>query len=277
MSKVIFKRFAVLLLVILTGSTAVMAQYDPENPPEPNVRYKVKVKVSPADAGYASGAGSFLKGESTNISTSGVTDYDFLYWTKNGVQYSTSMSFDYTVASENAEFVAVYQYNPSSPQDPFSTYAYRLYLDCTPRDACSFNCTSGEKIEKDSWVNVSATANQDFDFLGWYENGTLISSEPSFQYQMKGQDCWLVAKFKYNPESPSDPVSYQENVDNQDDIPGDINGDGIVDITDAVALINRYLSGTTASLNLSIADLNNDGVIDITDAVAIVNKYLRNE
>ena len=277
MRKVFFKRFAALLLVVLTGSTAAMAQYDPENPPEPYVRYKVKVSVSPADAGYASGAGSFLKDEITTIYTSGVSGYDFLYWTKNGVQYSTSTSFNYTVESENAEFVAVYQYNPNSPDEPVSNYAYRLYLDCTPQDACSFNRTSGVKTEKDTWVTVSATANQDFDFLGWYENGVKISSESSFQYQMKAQDCWLNAKFTYNPANPSDPTSQQANVDNPEAISGDLNGDGVVDITDAVALINRYLSGTTDTLDMSVADLNSDGVIDITDAVAIVNKYLRNE
>ena len=94
---------------------------------------------------------------------------------------------------------------------------------------------------------------------------------------MKGQDCWLVAKFNYNPENPGVPESQQADVDNQDNIPGDIDGDGIVDITDAVALINRYLAGTATTLDLSIADMNNDGVVDITDAVAIVNKYLRNE
>ena len=255
-----------------------MAQsYEPEYPPEPAVKYKVKVSVSPADAGYASGAGSFLKGASTYIYTSKNSGYDFLYWTKNGEQYSTSASFNYTVESENANFVAVYQYNPATPAEPVSNYAYRLYLDCTPKDACSFNRTSGTKTENGSWVTVTATPNQDFEFLGWYENGTKISSEKSFNYQMKGQDCWLVAKFNYNPENPGVPESQQADVDNQDNIPGDIDGDGIVDITDAVALINRYLAGTATTLDLSIADMNNDGVVDITDAVAIVNKYLRNE
>ena len=277
MNSRISKHFAVLLLVILTGSSTAMAQDDWENPPEPSVKYKVKVSVSPADAGYASGSGSFLSGASTNISSSYVEDYDFLYWTKNGVQYSTSTSFNYTVEAENVNFVAVYQYNPSSPSEPVSNNTYRLYLDCSPKDACSFNRTSGAKTEKDTWVSINALTNQDFEFLGWYENGTLISSERSFSYQMKGQDCWLEAKFKYNPATPGEPVSQQANVDNQVAIAGDINGDGVVDITDAVALINRYLSGTTATLVLSVADMNDDGVIDITDAVAIVNKYLRNE
>ena len=270
-------RLAALLLAILTGSQAAEAQTDWENPPEPAVKYKVKVGVSPQDAGYASGAGSFLPGATVRISTSGVSGYDFLYWTKNGEQYSTSTAFNYTVEAENASFVAVYEYNPATPAEPFSSYAYRLYLDCDPQGACSFNRTSGTKTEKDSWVSLSANANQDFKFLGWYESGTKVSSESAFQYQMKGQDCWLVARFSYDPDAPGEPASQQTDVDNQETLKGDVSGDGVVDISDAVVLINHYLVGTTSALRLSVADMNGDGVIDTSDAVAIVNKYIKNQ
>jgi len=42
-------------------------------------------------------------------------------------------------------------------------------------------------------------------------------------------------------------------------------------VTDTVAVINAYLSGDSSSINVSVADVNRDGVIDITDAVAIIN------
>ena len=42
-------------------------------------------------------------------------------------------------------------------------------------------------------------------------------------------------------------------------------------MTDAMAVINAYLSGDSSSINVSVADMNRDGVIDITDAVAIIN------
>ena len=55
-----------------------------------------------------------------------------------------------------------------------------------------------------------------------------------------------------------------------------MNEDGAVDITDAVAVINVYLTGETSAVNPALADVNGDGSIDITDAVAIINIYLNN-
>ena len=56
--------------------------------------------------------------------------------------------------------------------------------------------------------------------------------------------------------------------------PGDVNGDGHVDITDATLLINYLLSGNGNSLNLTAADMNNDSRVDITDATLLINYLL---
>ena len=58
---------------------------------------------------------------------------------------------------------------------------------------------------------------------------------------------------------------------------GDVNGDGVVDIVDAVQIINAYLSNTTDVLNKRLADMNGDNAIDIVDAVIIINQYLGKE
>ena len=263
-------RYAALLLALMTGSLGANAQYDPENPPEPAAMYKVTTTVSPSDAGKASGKGSYRKGTKVTINTSAYTDFVFKYWTKNGVQYSTSTSFQYTVGTENADFVAVYEYNPNNPAEPTDNYAYHLYLDCSPGDACSFNRTSGLKVAKDTWVSITAYPSQDFVFQGWYENGTKISDNISFQYQMKNQDCKLTARFIYNPDNPSDPTSSQTNVDYQEYVLGDANKDGNVTIGDIVAVVN-IIAGNTGNYNLNAADANNDGTVSVGDIVTIVN------
>lgn len=48
---------------------------------------------------------------------------------------------------------------------------------------------------------------------------------------------------------------------------GDLNGDGSVDIADAVVILNLMAEGSTSAA----ADLNNDGTIDIADFVMILN------
>ena len=53
---------------------------------------------------------------------------------------------------------------------------------------------------------------------------------------------------------------------------GDVNGDGKIDISDVVALVNIILKGNS-DYNAN-ADMNKDGVINISDVVLLVNNIL---
>ena len=55
-------------------------------------------------------------------------------------------------------------------------------------------------------------------------------------------------------------------------VKGDVNGDGNVDISDVVALVNIILN--SSSDHQAEADVNSDGSIDISDVVALVNIIL---
>ena len=54
-------------------------------------------------------------------------------------------------------------------------------------------------------------------------------------------------------------------------VKGDVNGDGEVDIADAVCIVNHVVGKPNTTFNASAADVNGDGDIDIADAVRIVN------
>ena len=54
-------------------------------------------------------------------------------------------------------------------------------------------------------------------------------------------------------------------------IKGDANGDGMVDIADAVCIVNHIVGKATPAYVAAAADANGDGVVDIADAVRIVN------
>ena len=55
-------------------------------------------------------------------------------------------------------------------------------------------------------------------------------------------------------------------------VTGDVNGDGVVNISDAVALL-RYLAGDE-SVNIIIgnSDMNGDGTVNISDAVTLLRR-----
>ena len=52
---------------------------------------------------------------------------------------------------------------------------------------------------------------------------------------------------------------------------GDVNGDGAVDIADAVCIVNHIVGKANSTFVEAAADVNGDGVVDIADAVKIVN------
>ncbi len=57
-------------------------------------------------------------------------------------------------------------------------------------------------------------------------------------------------------------------------IPGDANGDGVVNVLDIVAMVNFYTAESTVIVCFENADVNQDGWIDILDIIATVNIFL---
>jgi hypothetical protein len=57
-------------------------------------------------------------------------------------------------------------------------------------------------------------------------------------------------------------------------LPGDANGDGSVDITDVVAIVNYILGKPSTTFVFEAADVKGDGCVDITDVVSVVNIIL---
>lgn len=274
--KSLLKQLTIGWLVFMASLPAVWAQddYNPTNPPEPQQLYNVIVTASPTEAASTSGNGQYLDGVRVYINCSlKKTDYVFKHWTLNGEVYSTDRYFYYTVGTEHANFVAHFDYAPTSPSDPSSSDAYRLYLQSDPEGACSFNIDNGKKVEFDNYQLVTAYPNQNYDFVGWYDNGQLVSENISFNYLMPARKATLVARFNFNPASPADPDGdgTQDNVQNTHT--GDVTKDGVINVKDVVALINRCLD--SESTEVGLYDVTGDGKVDVKDVVQVINLSLQ--
>lgn len=271
-----------LFLIMMVGNTiSLFSQTDgfnPSNPPEPQVLYKVDVAAEPAEAANVSGIGKYPLGTRVYINASArAYGFEFCYWLKDGVRYDDAMSsgFYYTVDKANSVFTAVYRYSPANPTEPSITLRHRLNLECSPEGACSFNQTSGAKHEEQQWITLRAYPNQSFVFKGWWANGQLISNNEAFNFLMPETDTTLKALYEYNPASPGEPEGgWQGNVDNRD--PGDVNGDLTVDVSDCVAVCNVYIGNTDDGVAIARSDVNGDGLVDVSDAVGTVNIYVGN-
>ena len=57
---------------------------------------------------------------------------------------------------------------------------------------------------------------------------------------------------------------------------GDVNDDGVVDVSDITILINKILGLNPVPFNGQAADLDSNGTYDVSDITQLINKILEN-
>lgn len=234
MSNIVYKVWLMMLLFV--PGMAGAQGYNPDNPPDPMMRFRVTVSANTDGVAYVSGGGLYAVGATVRVSTSRRDiNYEFLYWTKDGVQINEAQSFDYTMTNEKVSFVAVYGYNPPNPGEPTMSSNYRLFVETDAEGSCTFSITSGLKMSsgQDIWV-AAQDITPGYVFLGWYKGEEQVSTTTSFWYVMPDNDVTLTAKFVYDPDNPDDP----EGVNEPETLMGDVNGDGVVNEVDAQLILD---------------------------------------
>ena len=195
-------RYLTLLWMLLCGIIA-KAQFDPTNPAEPGqLTSKLMLKVSPLGAGSTSGGGDIIPGTSVTVNAYANTGWKFVKWTNSSdTEVSTNKSYTFTKASERETLTAHFEFDPNGPSEP-SELPYKLTLI-----AEGGGSVSGSGYYLTGVVaNITAYPNSYYDFDGWYyPNGTLFSTNTSTTYTIGEESATLIAKFKFNPSSPSEP------------------------------------------------------------------------
>lgn len=121
-------------VTMVEGGIALLAKftYNPDSPIDPaEIKAAHKVILNVEEGGTASANPSqLIEGETTTIKATPKTGYDFDGWYRNGVFYTESEQFTYTMGSENAVFEAHFTFNPNDPSDPTTPEAkkYAFYL-----------------------------------------------------------------------------------------------------------------------------------------------------
>lgn len=267
MPKKIVKRFLAPLLVALVATGTAAGQdstFNPANPPEPDMKFKVNVVADPAERANVSGSGYYDEDATVYInSSSRDIDWELKSWTIDGITVSTDAGFYYTVADRDVEIVAHYGlkiFNPASPAEPDMGILKRpLTIISNPAEACSFNIASGTKYSGGSKIYVQCYLNQGFVLKGWYAGDELVSTSRGFTYTMPEEPVVLEARFTFNPDSPSEPEAVL--------IKGDVNVDYRVDSLDSSLMAKNI---TNAEVYSNLFDVNGDGNVDSVDISAII-------
>lgn len=145
-------------------------------------QYQIAADISPSAAGGVMGAGTYNYGDTATLSimqdaTQQVL-YPFQYWTKDGVQYSTSRSINITVTG-NAAYVAV-----------CASLIYGHYIFQPSNAALGSVSTDGGEYAQGTTVTCTATASSDIssEFVNWTDSGgNVVSSNRTLTFTAVAQ------------------------------------------------------------------------------------------
>ncbi len=146
--------------------------------------YTINVSANPTNGGNVTGGGTFNYGQNCTVVATATNGYTFANWTENGSVVSTNASYSFTV-NGNRNLVA-----------NFNANTYTVTVSANPSNGGTV--TGGGTFTYGQSCTVTTTVNSGFTFINWTENGSFVSSNPSYTFTVTGNHS-LVAHFTENP------------------------------------------------------------------------------
>ena len=178
---------------IVTGNRTLVAHFIYVPP-----TYTVSVSANPTNGGSVSGGGTYTEGQSCTVTATPNTNYTFTNWTENGTVVSSNASYNFIVTG-NRTLVAHFTYVPPT---------YIVSVSANPNNGG--NVSGGGTYTEGQTCTVTATPNTNYTFTNWTENGTVVSSNASYNFIVTGNRT-LVAHFTYVPPTYTVIVSANPN------------------------------------------------------------------
>ena len=155
------------------------------------------VTITSADstAGVVANTGGLHPvGEVIEIAATPNAGYSFSHWLLNGTQFTPLPRFSYTVRDSEDHFVAVFEYDPLSPDDPVATTTTAIYVESAPSGIATFNIVSGARYHEGDTILISAELSSNYRFDGWYAGATKIATSMEFLYVVRDRSETLTLR-----------------------------------------------------------------------------------
>ena len=145
----------------VTSSGAYVAHFQIQS-------YNVEVIAKPANGGTVTGGGTYTHGQNCTITATANEGYDFINWTENNIPVSTNPSYSFNVTG-NHSFAANFELQT-------------LEITATVEPAEGGTATGGGTYTYGDEVTITVETNEDWAFLNWTENGTVVSEEKTYTF-----------------------------------------------------------------------------------------------
>ena len=143
--------------------------------------YTVTASANPTAGGTVSGGGTYSAHSLCTLTATANTGYTFVNWTRNGSVASTDPTYSFYV-TENATCVA-----------NFAQSTYTVTATANPTAGGSIR--GAGTYNEGANVTLQAVANEDYEFLNWTENGTVVSTQATYTFVITSNRN-LVANFE---------------------------------------------------------------------------------
>lgn len=152
----------------------------------------VELKAEPSTISPTlTGAGTYAKGTYFNISTTEVTNYQFLGWYEEGVEEPFSPSLETTISSIQSHKTFIAKYKSALPE-------YTVTLTSEPSDI-GVTLTGGGTFQQGASTTIEASDATKYSFLGWFENGTQITTSKMYYVESLSSNRSFIAKYEAKP------------------------------------------------------------------------------
>ena len=159
-------------ITMINDSVIVMAAFV--------VGYDINAASNNDDAGSALGAGKYEQNTSVTLTAQPKAGYEFVNWTENGTEVSTSAEYTFT-ATKNRDLVA--------------NFRKLVNVTVTASNDSYGTVSGGGEYSPGTSVTVTATPATDCVFVNWTKNGTEVSTSASYTFTAQ-EDVELVANFR---------------------------------------------------------------------------------
>ena len=145
----------------VTSSGAYVAHFQIQS-------YNIQVVAKPANGGTVTGGGTYTYGQNCTITATANEGYDFINWTENNIPVSTNPSYSFNVTG-NHSFAANFELQT-------------LEITATVEPTEGGTATGGGTYTYGDEVTITVETNEDWAFLNWTENGTVVSEEKTYTF-----------------------------------------------------------------------------------------------